>query len=91
MTGPFGEYARTFNAIYIVILICLHMLFFKQFFQEHYQSIKWFGSRSGMTECLGSNCLQSLSLTPVESSASVDADKIAEGVKQAPNKPNNDQ
>ena len=37
---------------------------FKKLFQEHYQSVKWFGSRSGLTQhciCpdLGPNCLQS--------------------------------
>ena len=37
---------------------------FKKFFQEHYQSAKRFGSRSGLTQHsvfpdLGQNCLQS--------------------------------
>ena len=36
-----------------------HLLFSKTFFQEHYQSVKRFGSRSGPG--LGSNCLQWLS------------------------------
>ena len=34
--------------------------FFK-IFQEHYQPVKWFGSRSGLTFDLGPNCLQRLS------------------------------
>ena len=36
------------------VVICWHfskLFFFKKFFQEHYQSVKWFGSRSGPTVC----------------------------------------
>ena len=40
--------------------------FFKKFFQEHYQSVKWFGTRSGPAHYsvgpdLEPNCLQRLS------------------------------
>ena len=36
---------------------------FKKFFHEHYQSVKWFGSRSGTKFCpvFGPNCLERLS------------------------------
>ena len=46
------------------LLTFFEIYFFKKFFQEHYKSVKWFGSRSGPTFCWswsGSNCLQRLS------------------------------
>ena len=33
------------------LLDFLNINFFKKFFKEHYQSVKWFGSRSGPTFC----------------------------------------
>ena len=41
------------------LLIFFKIIFFEKFFWEHYQSVKWFGTRSGPT--LGPNCLQRLS------------------------------
>ena len=50
-----GTYPFTFLAslvIFHALLSSAHFFqnnFFKIFFQEHYQSVKWFGSRSGQT------------------------------------------
>ena len=41
------------------------IIFFKKFFQEHYQSARQVGFRSGPTLCLGPNCLQMLSANVV--------------------------
>ena len=37
---------------FVVICWLFSIFFFKQFFQKLYQSVKWFGSRSGTTFCL---------------------------------------
>ena len=45
----------------VVCRLFLKINFFKQFFQEYYQSVKQFGSRSGRHSVgtdLGPNCLQ---------------------------------
>ena len=41
------------------LLTLFKVNFFKTFFQEHYQSVKGFGSRAGLTFC--PNCLKRLS------------------------------
>ena len=40
-----------FHAISFVCWPFRKIIFFKNFFQEHYQSVKQFGSRSGLTFC----------------------------------------
>ena len=37
---------------FIVVCLLFQNQLFKKFFQEHYQSVKWFGYRSGLTFCL---------------------------------------
>ena len=53
-----------FHALVVVCWLFFKINFFKKIFQELYQSVKWFGSRSGPIFCdfsvgpdLGQNCL----------------------------------
>ena len=44
-----------FSCFYCRLLFFSKLTFFKRFFQEHYQSVKQFGSRSGPTKNVGSD------------------------------------
>ena len=44
-----GEKRLNFSCFCRHLLTFFKIYFFKKFFQEHYQSVKWFGSRLGLT------------------------------------------
>ena len=44
----------------VIFFMLLPLIFFQKFYQEHYQSVKRFGSRSGPAD-LDPNCLQRFS------------------------------
>ena len=54
---PLGNFPWCFCRL----LIFPKSTFSKKFFQEYLQNVKQFGCRSGLTKCLGPNCLQRLS------------------------------